>query len=59
MAEGRKELIEENLYETFILVSQSFRDMMEDITSKVKKARVYEWTDEEEQNALFAYLGKV
>ena len=59
MAEGRKELIEENLYETFILVSQSFRNMMEDITSKVNKARVYEWTDEEEQNALFAYLGKV
>ena len=37
-AESRKKVLEEVLYETFILVSEVFKQQMIDITTSLKKA---------------------
>ena len=61
-AENRKKILEEVLYETFILVSEVFKQQMIDITASLKKAKVCKWTSDEQQNQqkqLFGFLSKI
>ena len=44
-----KKILEEEVYETFILVSEVFKQQMIAITEEIQKAKVHEWTSEEQQ----------
>ena len=58
-AQARKILLEEVVYETFIVMSQTFKQMMNFISEQVRAARVYEWENEDQQKALFDFLSKM
>ena len=58
-AEARKAILEEVLYETFIIVSETFKEQMIEITQMVKMARVQDWESDEEKKSFFEFLSKV
>ena len=44
-AEARKKVLEEVLYEMFIVISQQFKNLMASISEQVQNARVHEWAE--------------
>ena len=46
-AREQKKVLEEVVYETFILASNVFKEVMQTITQETKKAKVYDWPEEQ------------
>ena len=46
-AKEQKKVLEEVVYESFILASNVFKEVMQTITQETKKARIIDWTEEE------------
>ena len=46
-AKQRKKLLEPMLYETFIVMSQNFKALIQEVTLNVSQAKVYEWPEED------------
>jgi len=44
------------LYETFISVSETFKELMIDVTRQVREAKVYEWENKDEAKQFFDFL---
>ncbi len=42
-AEARKKLLEEVVYEIFIIVSESFKELMIEISKKLRAGKIHEW----------------
>ena len=43
----RKKILEEVVFETFIIASNNFKQIMLHITQKTREARVHEWSESE------------
>ena len=44
------------LYETFILISQRFKSLIQDITKQITSGKVYEWEDTEQIKGFYSFI---
>jgi hypothetical protein len=44
------------LYDTFISISEIFKELIQDITHQVREARVYEWEDKDKIKQFFDFI---
>lgn len=58
-AKERKKLLEPLLYDSFILVSQQFKALVQSVTIKVSQAKVYDWPDDEQIKAFYDFLSSL
>jgi hypothetical protein len=58
-AEARKKLLEEVVYETFIIVSESFKKLMISISEQVRAGKITEWPKEERRKEFFEFLKNI
>ena len=55
-AEARKRVLEELLYDTWILASESYKKLLTSISNKITTDKVYEWADDEEIKSFYRFI---